>query len=64
MVEWENGETAMEPLQLVAKDNPVTCAVYAKDNGLLDTLGWKQFKSIAKRQKKFTRMVNQAILRS
>jgi hypothetical protein len=64
MVEWENGETTMESLQIVAKDNPVTCAIYAKDNGLPDTPGWKKFKYIAKQQKKFTRMVNQAKLRS
>jgi hypothetical protein len=31
---------------------------------LLETDGWKQFRSIAKRQKKFTRMSNQAKLRS
>ena len=64
MVEWENGETTSEPLQIIAKDDPVTCAIYAKDTGLLDTPGWKQFKSIAKREKKFTRTVNQAKLRS
>jgi hypothetical protein len=64
MVEWENGDTTMEPLQIIAQDDPVTCAIYAKNNGLLDTPGWKHFKSIAKRQKKFTRMVNQAKLRS
>jgi Reverse transcriptase (RNA-dependent DNA polymerase) len=64
IVEWENGETTAEPLQIIAKDDPVTCAVYAKENGLLNTPGWKQFKSITKRQKKFTRMVNQAKLRS
>ena len=45
-------------------DDPVTCAIYAKDHGLLGQPGWKQFKAIAKRQKKFTRMVNQAKLRS
>jgi hypothetical protein len=55
MVEWENGETK-ESLQIIAKDDPATCAVYAKDNDLLDTTGWKHFKSIAKQQKKFTRM--------
>jgi hypothetical protein len=64
MIEWENGETTNEPLQVIAKDDPVSCAIYAKENGLLDLPGWKQFKSIAKRQKKFTRMVNQAKLRS
>jgi hypothetical protein len=63
-IEWENGEITSEPLQVIAKDDPVTCAIYAKENGLLNTPGWKQFKSIAKRQKKFTRMVNQAKLRS
>jgi hypothetical protein len=31
---------------------------------LLDTPGWKRFKHIAKSEKKFTRMVNQAKLRS
>ena len=64
MVEWENGEITSEPLQLIAADDPVTCAIYGKDNGLLDLPGWKKFKSIAKRQKKFTRMVNQAKLKS
>ena len=42
----------------------MTCAIYAKENGLLDLPGWKQFKSIARRQKKFTCMVNQAKLKS
>jgi hypothetical protein len=64
MIEWENGEISTEPLQIIAKDDPVTCAIYAKDNGLLDSPGWKQFKSIAKRQNTLTRMVNQAKLKS
>ena len=64
MIEWENGEITSEPLQVIAKDDPVTCAIYAKENGLLDLPGWKQFKNIAKRQKKFTRTVNQAKLKS
>ena len=64
MVEWENGEVTSEPLSIIAADDPVTCAIYAKDCNLLDKPGWKRFKSIAKRQKKFTRMVNQAKLRS
>ena len=64
MVEWETGEISSEPLQLIAADDPVTCAIYAKDNGLLELPGWKKFKSIAKRQKKFTRMANQAKLKS
>jgi Reverse transcriptase (RNA-dependent DNA polymerase) len=64
MIEWETGEVTSEPLSVIAADDPVTCAIYAKENNLLDLPGWKRFKSIAKRQKKFTRMVNQAKLRS
>ena len=62
MVEWENGEITTEPLTVIAAGGPVTCAIYAKDHDLLDKPGWKQFKDLAKRQKKFTRMVNQAKL--
>ena len=64
MIEWENGEITSEPLTIIAADDPVTCAIYAKENGLLDLDGWKQFKGIAKRDKKFLCMVNQAKLRS
>ena len=52
------------PLKIVAVDDPVSCAIYARENDLLDTPGWKRFKHIAKLEKKFTRMVNQAKLRS
>jgi hypothetical protein len=64
VVEWENGETTSEPLKVIAADDPVSCAIYARENGLLDTAGWKQFKGIAKRENKFMRLVNQAKLRS
>ena len=63
-VEWENGEITTEPMTVIAADDPVTVAIYAKENGLLDQPGWKRFKSIAKRQKKFERMANQAKMRS
>jgi hypothetical protein len=64
LIEWENGDTKKEPLKVIAKDDPLSCAIYAKEHGLLDLSGWNQFKSIAKRQKKFTRMVNQEKLKS
>ena len=41
MIEWENGEITSEPLTIIAADDPVTCAIYAKENGLLDLDGWK-----------------------
>ena len=28
MVEWESGEVTYEPLTLISKDDPITCAVY------------------------------------
>jgi hypothetical protein len=41
VVEWESGETTYEPLDLIASDDPVTCAEYAKENDRLDTSGCK-----------------------
>ena len=64
LIEWEGGEITSEPLTVIATDDPVSCAIYARENDLLDTPGWKRFKHIAKREKKVTRMVNQAKLRS
>ena len=61
--EWENGEITHEPLDIIAKDDPVTCAIYARENNLLEILGWKRFQSIAKREKKMIHMANQAKLR-
>jgi hypothetical protein len=39
-VEWENREIAGEPMTTFSADNPVTCAIFAKDNNLLDVPGW------------------------
>jgi hypothetical protein len=64
LIEWEGGEITSEPLKIVAADDPVSCAIYARENDLLDKPGWKRFKHIANREKKFTRMVNQSKLRS
>jgi hypothetical protein len=41
LVEWENGEITSEPLNILGKDNPVTCAVFAREHGLLEEEGWK-----------------------
>ena len=48
MVEWESGEVTYEPLTLVSKDDPITCAVYAKKHDLVDTTGWKHLKRYSK----------------
>ena len=64
LVEWESGESTYEPLDLIAGDDPVTCAVYALKSNLLDQTGWKRFRRYAKNEKKMQRMINQAKLRS
>jgi hypothetical protein len=60
LIAWKNREITKEPLKIIAADNPVTCAIYARENGLLHQPGWKQFRHIAKNEKKFIRMVKQA----
>ena len=37
MVKWETGEVTSQPLNAIAADDPVTCAIYARENNLLDT---------------------------
>lgn len=64
LVNWETGESTFEPLATIAADDPITCAIYAKENDLLELDGWRQFKRIARRQQKLLRMTNQAKLKS
>ena len=63
MVEWESGEVTYEPLTLISKDDPITCAVYAKKHDLLDTTGWKHLKRYAKTSKRLVRAVKQSRIR-
>jgi len=59
MVEWENGETTYEPLSVITANDPVMCAMYAREQSILKLHGWKRFKGITKWEKK-----NQAKLKS
>ena len=63
MVEWESGEVTYEPPTLISKDDPITCAVYAKKHDLLDTTGWKHLKRYAKTSKRLIRAVKQSRIR-
>ena len=63
-VEWANGETTYEPLSIIAADDPVSCAIYARENGLLDTPGWHCFKPLAKQDQRHIQMANKAKLKS
>ena len=64
LVEWETGESTYEPLDVITADNPVTCAIYAKEKGLLNEPGWRCFRSVAKRESCQLDMTNQAKLHS
>ena len=58
-IEWEDaGVTTWEPLTVIGKCDPVTCAAYAKENGLLNKPGWEQFKKCARKAKTLQRLVN------
>ena len=63
-VRWSDGQMTWEPLSEMAKDDPVTVAIYAQKKDLLDTPGWKQFRTYTKNAKKLLRLVNQAKLKS
>ena len=45
---------------ILAADDPVTCATYAKENDLLHIDGWNRFRNLAKRDKTLTRAVMQS----
>ena len=62
LVEWETGESTYEPLDVITADDPVMCAIYAEDKGLLDEPGWRCFKSITKCESLLLHMTNQAKL--
>ena len=59
---WDTGETTWEPLTVIAKADPITCAIYAKDNGLLNEPGWKHLKRYVKTPKRYIRAVRQVAL--
>ena len=62
LVNWETGERTYEPLHVVAADDPVTCAIYEKENGLLEEDGCHCFCRIANWQKKCICLINEAKL--
>ena len=63
MIEWDTGETTYEPLSLIIQDESITCAVYAKKHGLLNTPGWKHLKKYVKTRKRPLRVAKQFKIR-
>ena len=41
LVDWDDGMQTWEPLNMIAKQDPVTLTMYAHDNDLLNEPGWK-----------------------
>ena len=49
-IEWETGEITFEPLSVIAADDPITCAAYAKEKNLYNLDGWKDLDISSKRR--------------
>ena len=62
-VEWETGEITFEPLSIIAADDLVTSAAYAKENDLLALEGWHRFRNLAKKDKILARAIKQSKIR-
>ena len=63
MIEWDTEETTYEPLSLIIQDDPITCAVYTKKHGWLNTPGWKHLKKYVKTSKRLLRAAKQLKIR-
>ena len=71
LILWETGAISWQPLHTrdgrgVYDTDPVTVAIYARENNLWNTAGWclPMIKKYAKTQKRIIRMANQAKLHS
>jgi hypothetical protein len=64
LVRLEDGSQVLESLDVIAKDNPVICAQYAKEKDLLYEPGCRRFRRFAKTEKKLHCLINQAKLKS
>jgi hypothetical protein len=59
LVAGETGESTYEPLDLIATDDPITCAEYALKHNLLDEPGWKHFCHYKRNKNTLGRIVKQ-----
>ena len=55
---------AYEPLDIIAADDPITCAIYVREKSLLDELGWVRFWHLANCKKQLLCLVEQAKMQS
>jgi hypothetical protein len=59
-VSWSTGEITWEPMRAIFQDDPISISVYAKENALLNTDGWRSCKRYVSNAKKLSWMANQA----
>ena len=59
----ETGEITLDPLSVLAADDPITCAAYAKEKNLYNIDRWKRFKTIIKKDKEISRAIKQSKMR-
>jgi hypothetical protein len=59
LVELDVGDPTWEPLNLIAKCDPVSVAMYGEANGLLNKKGWKYLKTHAKNMRNVYRHVRE-----
>ena len=57
------GAITFEPLSVIAVDDPITCAAYAKEKNLYNLDGWKGFRHLIQKQKLLTRAIKQSQIR-
>ena len=62
-VEWETGEITFEHFFVIAADDQVTCAAYAKEHDPLVVEGWHRFRNLAKKDKVIARAIKQSKIR-
>ena len=62
-VEWETGDVTFEPISVIAADDPVTCAAYAKQHDLFTLDGWHRFRNLAKKANVLARAIKQSKIR-
>jgi hypothetical protein len=61
LIEWDQGEPTWEPLNLIAKCDPVSVSLYGEANGLLNKKGWKYLKRHAKNARKIFKYVREIL---
>ena len=64
LIQWADGQTSWEPISMIFADDPVTLAMHAQKNDLLEERGWKRCKRYTSRQKVIGRMINQTRLKN